>query len=144
MNSIKLIKILITGLLVFLFIISGCDWLEDPEDRGPAPGDCVEQPFETGLLIIRSTLNLQNDSVPIYVFFGDLEDDQLDTFFYAKSTMKSLIRPLGEYSVVAEYLRGNDTIVVFDGDDIDTDDTEYSDKTCWEREDAEVDVRLKF
>ncbi len=133
-----------TALFVLLGTASGCEWLEEAADRGPAPSDCVEQPFETGLLIIRSTLNSENDSVPIHVFFGDLENDQLDTFFYARSTMKSLIRPLGEYSVVAEYLRGNDTIVVFDGDDIDTDETEYSDKSCWELDNAHVDVRLKF
>lgn len=144
MKNITFIKTLFTGLLAFLCIASGCEWLEDPEDRGPAPSDCVEQPFETGLLIIRSTINSQNPSVPIYVFRGSITLNDTDTVFYSTTTMKSLIRPLGEYSVVAEYLRGNDTIVVFDGDDIDTDETEYSDKSCWEREDAEVDVRLKF
>jgi hypothetical protein len=134
-------------LLFFTFTslwMFGCDWMEDPEDRGPAPSDCIDEPFETGYLYIRSTINSQNDSVPIYVYYGNLTDNQLDTFFYSTTTMKSLIRPLGEYSVVAEYLRGKDTIVVFDGDNIDDDETEYSDKSCWSLDNAHVDMRLKF
>lgn len=138
------------GLQGFLFlwimslVIHGCDWLLDPEDRGPAPANCIEEPFDRGYLYIRCTINRQNDSVPIFVFSGDLRDKILDTFFYAKTSAKTLVRPLGEYSVVAEYIRNRDTIVVFDGDDIDTHETEYSDKSCWSLENAHVDVRLKF
>ncbi len=140
----KSFKVLLVGLSAFLFIVSGCDWLEDPVDRGPAPSDCIEHAFERGYLYIRCTINSQNDSVPVYVYYGDLQKNDLDTFFYAKTSSKTLIRPLGDYSVVAEYIRGRDTIVVFDGDDIDTDETEYSDKSCWSLDNAHVDVRLKF
>ena len=140
-----------SNLILFLLFVTftllwmaGCDWMEDPEDRGPAPSDCIDEPFDAGYLYIRCTINSQNDSVPIYVFTGSITLQDTDTVFYSTTTMKSLIRPLGEYSVVAEYIRGKDTIVAFDGDDIDTDETEYSDKSCWSIDNAHVDVRLKY
>ncbi len=141
-----------TGFAVFVALLTllgiawaGCQELLDENDLEPAPPDCIEVPPTEGYLSVRYTLNAQNPHVPIEIYRGDFENNDLILRDTLPSSHNPYRLPIDEYySVVAKYLRGQDTIIVIDGDDIEADETEYSDKSCWSVDNGTIDVKLKF
>lgn len=138
------------GLFIFallLFVFNGCDFLyNNDEDCEPAPPSCIDVRPTIGQLIIRSTINGNNTSVPIAVYRGDFEKNDLvlrDTLISSGATY---ILPVDQYySVVAEYIqKDGDTVIAIDGDDISVDLDEYCDKDCYDVDEGNIDIRLLF
>lgn len=115
------------------------------EEDGFAPLNCETSKPTDGNLFVKLSINSQNQKVPITVFRGNFEENNIVFYDTLSSTTVSYTLPVDEYySVTARYLRGQDTILVIDADRITTDQTDYKDKSCWSVSDADVDVRLKF
>ena len=143
---------LYNGLSFFLFLIffiNGCDFLADNSEEGcdPAPFNCDETQPTEGNLFIQVTINGKNTQVPVYVFRGDFElnDLVLDTVLSTSGMTLNLPIIDEGYSAVAEYVQSDgDTVIAIDGDDIDFDEDEYCDKTCYGSATGRIDVRLHW
>jgi hypothetical protein len=115
------------------------------DDLGFAPLDCQTSKPVDGAFFIKLSINSQNQKVPITVFRGNFEDNNVVLYDTLSSTTVSYTLSVDEYyTVTARYLRGQDTILVIDADRITTDQTDYKDRSCWDVSDGNVDVRLKF
>lgn len=119
---------------------AGCS---DDDENGPAPADCVHTAPSHGALQVSVTIDQRYPSVPIIIYRGEWEDGR-------KEWSDTLTEKRGSYqlssdcyySVLALYIQNGDTLAVLDGDDIEVKSTSYSDATCYEIEDGDVDVRL--
>lgn len=109
-----------------------------------APSDCARSKPPTGYLKVKLTVNNENRVVPITVFLGDFEEDQVVARDSLDVAIGLFELPVDEYySVAARYVVGGDTTLALDGDRIETSSTEYVDAECWSVQDGEVDVRLR-
>lgn len=125
---------------------SACEsWWTSDEDCTPAPFDCLDERPSEGHLVVLSSIGTGGAGVPIWVFRGDFEHDELLLTDTLNGTSASYVLPADQYySVVALYVRANgDTVVAIDGDDIDVDYDDYCGGVrCYTVDDGEVDVRL--
>ena len=79
--------------------------------------DCYGYEPDSASLIVRLTINAENDSVPLTFYKGAFEEgnvDWLDTATTDELYLKSEI--YSEYTVVATYRSGDKTIKAIDGD----------------------------
>lgn len=111
-------KLLAAALLV---LVSGKFTACEPEDwmLSIDCADCYGYAPDSANLIIKLTINAENDSVPLTFYLGDYEDGVIDwqdtatsEEFYLYSKMNS------SYTVRATYNSGNKFIEAFDADDM--------------------------
>ena len=142
--SIK--RTLISGLFVAAgILLSSCEEDFCDDDFPPyAPDDCVEREPDFGMLDVLVTINSENVEVPITLYLGNIEENNIlaiDTLSVERTTY--MLPANEEYSATAAYLGvTQDTVLVVNSDRIFTSDTEYCDGTCWEVVDGEVDLRI--
>ena len=112
-------KLLAAALLV---LVSGKFTACEPEDwmLSIDCADCYGYAPDSADLIIKLTINAENDSVPLTFYLGDYEDGVIDwqdtatsEEFYLYSKMNS------SYTVRATYNSGNKFIEAYDADDMD-------------------------
>jgi len=112
------IKLLAVALLV---LITGKFTACEPEDwmLSVDCNDCYGYAPDSADLIIKLTINAENDSIPLTFYLGDYEDGVIDwqdtattEEFYLYSKMNS------SYTVRATYRSGNRIIEAFDADDM--------------------------
>ncbi len=108
--------------------------------------ECYTQRPEYAPLTIRLTINKENPEVPITIYLGEFEKDQVriqDTARY--STVSVDLIPSRYYSVRAEYRVGDKTIYAIDGDEIELKKvSSQCDSVCWVILGGDIDVRLKY
>lgn len=106
--------------------------------------DCdTHEPF-TGKMSVKLTINSENPKVPIAIYSGKLEDN--DIIFRDTITVESydtLLPVNNYYTVTAKYLKGGLTIIAVDGDKISKSKTVTCDSTCWSVKAGSANVRLK-
>ena len=111
-------KLLAAALLV---VVSGKFTACEPEDwmLSIDCADCYGYAPDSANLIIKLTINAENDSVPLTFYLGDYEDGVIDwqdtatsEEFYLYSKMNS------SYTVRATYNSGNKFIEAYDADDM--------------------------
>jgi len=111
-------KLLAAALLV---LVSGKFTACEPEDwmLSIDCADCYGYAPDSADLIIKLTINAENDSVPLTFYLGDYEDGVIDwqdtatsEEFYLYSKMNS------SYTVRATYNSGNKFIDAYDADDM--------------------------
>lgn len=112
------IKLMAVALLI---LVSGKFTACEPEDwmLSVDCGDCYDYAPDSADLIIKLTINAENDSVPLTFYLGDYEDGVIDwqdtattEEFYLYSKINS------SYTVRATYKSGNRLIEAFDADDM--------------------------
>lgn len=112
------IKLLAMALLI---LVSGKFTACEPEDwmLSVDCGDCYDYAPDSADLIIKLTINAENDSVPLTFYLGDYEEGVIDwqdtattEEFYLYSKINS------SYTVRATYKSGNRLIEAFDADDM--------------------------
>ena len=135
-------------ILFLIFFLSACDF-SDNSDEGcePAPLSCDETPPTDGNLFVQVTINGKNTHVPVYLFRGDFEHNDLVLDTILTTSGMNLTLPIIDegYSAVAEYIQNDgDTVIAIDGDDLDFDEDEYCDKTCYGSASGRIDVRLHW
>lgn len=135
--------------VLLMLVINGCDLLTDEsnsEDCQPAPPGCIDVRPTEGQLIIRVSINGRNLQVPIAVFRGDFEKNDLVLLDALTGSGATYQLPVDQYySVVAEYIqKDGDTVIAIDGDDVSVDRDDYCDKDCYDVDEGNIDVRLLF
>lgn len=129
-------------LLTLLFACENIDW---KKLNNPCI-DCYNIKPEEGLLEIKMTIDEKNNGIPLVIYRGDFENNELewaDTSYEAKYDIWVPVNKY--YSVRAEYVKGNDTIYVFDGDNVRIiKESTECDEVCWRAKDGEIDIRLKY
>lgn len=105
----------------------------------------VEKPTE-GKLNFKITINDENPEVPVTVYLGEYEKNQVRYTDTVDAEFFSIdIYPNRFYSARAEYRVGSVIIFAIDGDESETlKVTSQCETDCWIIQDAEVDLRLKY
>ena len=130
--------------LVLLFI-AACE-RHEPLDLGSVDcAECYQVKPAWVPLNMEVTINDENQSVPVTIYFGNYEDGDEDTTVIAKESDYWIdVRPDRKYSVRARYIKGTDTIYVIDGDEVNLKYSETScDVGCYYQSGGFVDVRLR-
>ncbi len=119
MSRKKLHTKLLAALL--LVLISGKFTACEPEDwmLSVDCGDCYGYAPDSAELIIKLTINAENDSVPLTFYLGDYEEGVIDWQDTATSEEFYLYSKINSsYTVRATYHSGDKLIEAFDADDM--------------------------
>ena len=82
---------------------------------------CITYRPDSGNLIINLTIDAENQQVPVTVYRERLENNDIRYQDTVNTSEFEVFVPLGYYyTVTAEYVSGKDTILVVDGDMIET------------------------
>lgn len=121
-------------------ILLGCSNDDDPKY---APYDCERNKPAYGWLNVSVTINQAYPRVPIIVYHGDWENNEVVLRDTLDSEHRSYeLRSERDYTVLAMYILVHDTLATLDSDDISVETTDYVDATCYKVHDADVDCRL--
>jgi hypothetical protein len=134
------IKALLAGILVFLAgscnqylgLTVNCD-------------DCWGSRPDSADLIINLTINQQHPEVPIVVYRGNIESEEVDWVDTVRQTPYYLYSAVEQYySVTAEYKVDGKTIIAIDGDEMKAKNaTSSCEFECWIVVDGEFKLELK-
>jgi len=132
--------------ILCLLMFSGQFTACEPEDWVLAVdcGDCYDYRPDSAELIINLTINAENDSVPLTFYLGNYEDGLIDWQDTASSETFYLFSAMDkDYTVVASYNSGSQTIMAFDGDKMTLyDAAEECGSPCYIIKGGIFDVRL--
>ena len=107
--------------------------------------DCNSVRPNTGTMVIHLTIKDDSSAIPVKIFRGKFEDNDL---FLADTLTDGLWRvdlPLDQYySVAAYYKKEGKYFIAIDGEKIVLKSVVKCDSTCYSVKQAEVDVRLKY
>jgi hypothetical protein len=135
------------GIFVFvlfiLLIMTQCERNEfswEPFDCST----CYQDKPDWGPLQVYVTINDQNPSVPLVIYRGDIEDNDIEYIDTAHSSSYTVEVPVDKYySVTAEYKDGSRIIFAVDGDKLKLDkNTTDCDEECYYFRGGYIDVRL--
>jgi len=130
-------------ILVFLIKITGCE----PEDfsLNDNCNDCLSYWPDSSDLIILLTINDENPSVPIQVYRGTMEANELDWTDTATVERYKLYSAIDQvYTVKATYKSGIKTIFAYDSDHMyNYDSSEECREGCILVKGGVLDLRLK-
>lgn len=107
--------------------------------------ECYQEEPLWGDIYVQLTINDENDFVPLVIYRGSVEDNNIEYVDTAFEEEYYLDVPLNKYyAVKAEYLEGSDTIYAIDGDEIKTKlNTDDCDQECYVIKGGNFDVRMK-
>ncbi len=128
-----------------LFFILSCKDTNNSVDCSSYDySDCnTVEPFD-GRLFINLSINSENPAVPITIYKGKLEDNDVILKDTVTTDKYDTLLPIDNYyTVTAKYKKGNTVIVAVDGDKISKNKTKTCDSTCWSVKTASVNVKLK-
>jgi hypothetical protein len=129
--------------LLALAFVGACE-----EYLGPTVecDDCFYEKPDSADLVIHLTINTTHPEVPIVLYRGNVEDNQVDWIDTARETPYYLYSKVGQlYSVSAEYKVDGKTIVAIDGDGMQAKHvSDACDYECWVVTDGYLKAELKF
>jgi len=140
-NSLNKSSIII--LILSLIFHSGCERNESWESFDCS--NCFQDKPEWGPLKIKVTINNENPSVPIVIYRGDIESNDIEYTDKADHSDYTVdVPPDKYYSVTAEYKTGGKTIFVVDGDKLKVKkNVKDCDQECYYFKGGYFDVRLR-
>lgn len=101
---------------------------------------------EPGLVALNITLTINNENpkVPVTIYEGKFEDNNIIlTDTATNSTYTALLVPDAYYTVSVRYVSGNKVIYAIGGDNVKKIQNNVCDSVCWTVQEGNVDVRLK-
>ncbi len=126
-------------ILIILTIAISCS---DDFSNSDCSSNCESSEPTQGQLNISLTINKENTKIPIAIYIGKIENNNLyDTDTAYSSSYSTTVDINYYYSVKATYKSGSKTIIAIDGDDV---KSINCDSACWKVEDGSFDVRLKY
>jgi hypothetical protein len=130
--------------LVILLLSFACERIEEG-DGVVQCSECYQEKPETGPFNAVVTINSENPFVPLVIYRGNVEDNNVE---YVDTTWESSywveVPVNAYYSVAAEYKVGDKIIFAIDGDKLKTKYTENDcDEPCYYYKGGNVDVRLR-
>ena len=120
-------------------LLIGCT---DSENQGYAPWGCKRVAPETGFVVLRVTISDAQSQVPVTVYKGDYEENVVvlrDTLDTSQKELEMSVEI--EYTFLASYFRGADTLSVLGSATLDVESDEYADATCYYVETDHIDLR---
>jgi hypothetical protein len=117
-------------LLVFQLLIFSISCERDVPSKlaGVDCNDCDNVRPEEGKLLVTLTINDENPYVPLVIYRGNIEDNNIEYVDTSYSTDYWVIVPVDNYySITAEYKSGDKTIFAVDGDEF---KIKYTDTDC--------------
>jgi hypothetical protein len=138
-------KVKWTFLIFIMILLTQCE-RDEPFDLSSFDCSlCYQDKPEYGPLEILVTINSENHAVPIVVYRGDIENNEIeyiDTAYYWDYVVDV---PVDEYySVTAEYKDGSNTIYSVDVDKLKLQfNTKDCDEDCYYYKGGYIDVRLR-
>ena len=143
----KLIIRLFAGMMLTAAALlpSSCERLENVSVEGFSCSNCFQDKPEWVRLNVTLTVNGENPYVPLTIYIGDFEDNNIDWVDTAYSTSYWVeVRPDRYYSVKAEYKDGSKRVFAIDGDKVKLrQNTTNCDVPCYYQVGGYVDVRLR-
>lgn len=105
---------------------------------------CISIKPDTGLLIVRLTINNENQQVLVKVYDGKIEDENEVLKVNTIEALLHLYLPVNRfYTVTASYKSGDRSIIAVDGDEIELKHYNICSEDCYVLKDGKVNVRLK-
>ncbi len=125
----------LVGFCTFAVLNPGCDLADEDCNKGYRPYDCVTTSPDNGVVRVEVVIDAGNSSVPIVLYRGTVEQNQVVVIDTLKSVSKEYSLPNGDYSVRAQYrtiVNGNpSTVYSVDGGNLTFSTTEYCDGNCY-------------
>ena len=125
----------VLSLCTFALMSSGCNLADENCDKGFRPSDCVTTSPDNGVVRVEVTLDAANTSVPVVLYKGTIEQNQVVVVDTMRSAVKEYSLLNGEYAVRAQYrtlINGSlATVYSIDGGRLTFGSTEYCDGTCY-------------
>ncbi|HOV11664.1 MAG TPA: hypothetical protein PLT47_01725 [Bacteroidales bacterium] len=145
MNTIKPIFLLTILSCLCLCLSCESNYISNPEDcLNYDYSDCNTTEPSVVPLHIKLTINGENPSVPLTIFKGKLENNNIIASDTATSSSYTIwLAPDNYYTVEARYRSGNDIIYAFDGDNVKKIRNQVCDSVCWTYQEGNVNVELK-
>jgi hypothetical protein len=108
--------------------------------------ECYQIKPDSAFLTVELTINDTYESIPLAVYRNEVEirdTEYVDTAY--ESPYYLLVPVNSEYSVEAEYIKGNSKIIAIDGTKIKTKHVSSEcDEECWIIEGNELNMELKY
>ena len=98
-----------------LFIIISPFFTSCQDDECYRPWNCYDEEPDGATMDIEVTINDENPAVKVVVYDGVYEDDRVREELILRSRYEEVFLPEGQYSAVAFYKRGKDSIMAIDG-----------------------------
>lgn len=131
-------------ILFFLFAIGfiACENYDGEIDCS----ECYQEEPAYGLLLIDVTINDENDSVPVTIYKGKIEDKKEVWFGWTNSAACDVSVKLDElYTVTAEYNVGDKKLIAVDSDKIKKHrNSSDCDTICWIITGGFINAKLKY
>ena len=134
---------IITIISIALIVLLACERMENVSS-GIDCSECYQEKPEWGIFNATVTINAENPFVPLVIYRGNVEDNDVEYVDTTWTTSYWVEVPVNAYySVAAEYKVGNKTIFAIDGDELKSKYTENDcDEPCYYYQGGFVDVRL--
>ena len=105
---------------------------------------CLAYKPDSGLLIVKLTINKENQNVRVKVFEGKLEEENEILKINTQEALLHLYLPVNKYyTVTASYKDGDKSILAVDGDEIVVKEYVVCGEDCFVLKDGGVNVRLR-
>lgn len=132
-------------ILLLILLFSNCEREEPLNSSSINCSECYQDKPEWGPLNVTVTINDQNPFVPLIIYRGNIEDNDIEYIDTTQSTNYWVDVPVNKYySVAAKYISGEDTIFTVDGDELKMKFAETDcDQPCYYFKGGYIDVRLK-
>jgi hypothetical protein len=117
-------------LLIFQFfiILNGCERDVSTKLGTVNCNECYQYQPDWGPLNVILTINNENPYVPLVIYIGNIEDNNIEYVDTSYSSDYWVDVPVNKYySITAEYKSGDKTIFAVDGDDF---KLKYSESDC--------------
>ena len=144
-------KFIISKILVFIILFSinfQCSLCEDESEDECTykPSNCIEEEPEFGYVTIKVTINSLNPEVPISIFNGDVEENDIVLQDTLNANSKTYHLEYTYYSVLAIYKATIDNEIVtinsINGEELEYQVENYCDGVCYTEGNIEIDVEL--
>ncbi|MCX7861792.1 MAG: hypothetical protein N2449_02220 [Bacteroidales bacterium] len=127
-------------ILFLLITLCSCNIEEDCDYS-----DCLPyEPYESEMYI-QTTIDKNNDSIPIWIYEGKYDED--NQLIFVDTVTKDnyfIILPLNHYYFVkAKYIKNNKIVYAIDGVYFKKYKRNECDSTCWTVKNKTLDVQLK-
>ena len=136
-------------LLLICCLTVGCESLTDNDfdNNGNDGEDCncnlYEEP-ESYDVKLKITINAENQEVPITVYYGNIERNRIATQTTVNSSPAVINLKTGSnYTYLAKYLKGSDTVYVPVHARLSTSYNICNDDTCWQVDNNVINLKLK-
>ena len=131
--------------LLLLLVQTACERPSTAVLGGIDCTECYQNKPEWGPINITVTINDENPAIPLTIYFGNIEENNVDTTVFVETPDYWIdVRPDFYYSLSAEYKVGDKKVFVIDGDELASRYTSTGcNEPCYYFKGGNFDVRLR-